>query len=93
MIFVVSSQIEKIGHDAESQTLAVRFRPSKKAEPGTQGPLYHYSGVTGEEFRSLMAAESIGSHFGKAIRTTKAYAIIPEPVQAEHDLGGEAGAE
>lgn len=61
---VQSSQIHSIGHDAASNKLAIRF----KTKDGMPSSLYHYSNVTPEDFAVLYAAESIGSHFYKAIK-------------------------
>lgn len=60
---VESSQIEAIGYDAESQTLAIQFKG--KAGPGS---VYHYSNFTTEDFAALKNSESIGSHFYKNIK-------------------------
>ena len=56
---VKSSQIESIGYDLASKTLAVKFN---------SGGIYHYAGVNAAEFESLQKAKSIGSHFGSKIR-------------------------
>lgn len=61
---VESSQIHSIGHDAETGTLAVRF----KGKDGAPTSLYHYSNVTAEDFAAFRGAESIGSHFYKHIK-------------------------
>jgi hypothetical protein len=60
---VKSSQIAAIGHDPETNTLAIQF-PSKS---GT-GSVYHYSNFTAEDFAAFSAAESKGAHFGKHIK-------------------------
>ena len=60
---VESSQIHSIGHDAETNTLAIRFKKGDAPDA-----LYHYSGVTLEDFAAFKSAESIGSHFGKHIK-------------------------
>lgn len=57
---VKSSQIESIGHDAATNTLAVKFKGS--------GGTYHYEGVTAKDFTTLNAAESVGKHFGANVR-------------------------
>lgn len=64
---IESSQIEAIGHDAETQTLAIQF----KAKGTAPGSLYHYSNVTAEDFAAFRDAESIGSHFYKHIKPFK----------------------
>jgi hypothetical protein len=60
---VESSQIEAIGHDAATNTLAIQFKG--KAGPGS---IYHYANFSAELFRDFRSAESIGSHFYKCIK-------------------------
>ncbi|CAJ5553300.1 Uncharacterised protein [Burkholderia pseudomallei] len=60
---VVSSQIFAIGFDASTGTMAVRFK--KGDQPTT---LYHYSGVSQEEFDAFKGAESVGSHFYRVFK-------------------------
>lgn len=52
MSAVKSSQIESIGHMGD--TLAVKFKG---------GSVYHYPGVTADQFADLQKAESIGKAF------------------------------
>lgn len=64
---VESSQIHSIGHDPETNTLAVRFyrgygRDQKPAA------LYHYDNFTAEDFEKFRDAESKGRHFKEHIR-------------------------
>jgi|LakMenE18May11ns_1017448.scaffolds.fasta_scaffold9947943_3 hypothetical protein len=61
---VESSQIDAIGYDPESQTLAIQFK-SKSDKPGS---VYHYSNFTPDDFAALKGAESIGSYFYKHIK-------------------------
>ena len=61
---VESSQINAIGHDAETSTLAIQFKGWK----GEIGATYHYANFTAEDFATFKAAESLGRHFGKAIK-------------------------
>lgn len=61
---VESSQIHSIGHDAETNTLAIRFK-NYKGEPSS---LYQYRNFTADDFAAFKSAESIGSHFGKHIK-------------------------
>ena len=61
---VDSSQIDSIGHDAETNTLAVRFKNWK----GELGSTYHYANFTVEDFAAFKDAESIGKHFGAFIK-------------------------
>jgi formylglycine-generating enzyme required for sulfatase activity len=63
MIPVESSQIAAVGHDLDTNTLAIQFT----AKSGT-GSVYHYSNFTAEDFAEFMGAESLGSHFGKVIK-------------------------
>lgn len=64
MKIVESSQIHSIGHDPASNMLAVRF----KTKDGAPSSLYHYSNVSATDFIAFDTAESIGSHFYKAIK-------------------------
>jgi len=64
LIEVESSQIHAIGHDPETNTLAIRFKNWK----GEVTSLYHYANVTPEDFREFLCAESKGKHFGKNIK-------------------------
>lgn len=56
---VKSSQIEAVGYDATTRTLAVRFKG---------GALYHYDGCEPETFEAFSKAESVGSYFYKHIK-------------------------
>ena len=64
---VESSQIHSIGHDAETNTLAIRFYRGygRDQHPGA---LYHYDNFTAQDFEAFKNAESIGRHFGKNIK-------------------------
>lgn len=64
---VESSQIHSIGHDPETNTLAVRFTKGYGANRGP-GSLYHYSNFTAADFEAFKAAESLGKHFGGYIK-------------------------
>ena len=55
-----SSQVSEIGHCPTTNTLAVRYKHG--------GTLYHYPGITAEQFTALQKAESVGSHLGKHIK-------------------------
>ncbi|CBJ38289.1 conserved protein of unknown function [Ralstonia solanacearum CMR15] len=61
---VESSQIHAIGHDAATNTLAIRFKNWK----GEVTSLYHYQNFTAEDFEAFRTAESIGRHFGAFIK-------------------------
>lgn len=64
---VESSQIESIGHDAETNTLAIRFKPYRSS-PDKPGALYHYANVDADTFAAFRDAESLGRHFGQHIK-------------------------
>ncbi|BEP54494.1 hypothetical protein GmRootV118_17380 [Variovorax sp. V118] len=59
---VKSQQVASIGYDAGSKTLAVTFTHG----PGT---VYQYPGVDAKVHADFLAAESIGTFFGKHIKT------------------------
>lgn len=61
---VESSQINAIGHDPETKTLAIQFKNWK----GEVGSTYHYANFTAEDFAAFKGAESLGRHFGKHIK-------------------------
>jgi hypothetical protein len=69
---VESSQIAEVGYGEGlygPETLALRFPPTKKQKAaGEPGSEYHYQNVTPEMHQEFMAAESIGSYFGRNIR-------------------------
>ena len=56
---VKSSNIEAIGYDPATQTLAVKFR---------HGGVYHYEGVPASAHEALVNAKSVGGHFFQHIR-------------------------
>lgn len=56
---VTSSQIEAIGYDAPTNTLAIKFKT---------GGLYHYADYPQKHWDQFSAAESVGSFFHKNIR-------------------------
>jgi hypothetical protein len=79
---VESKQIAAIGYDADTQTLAVRFKNWK----GEVTSLYHYDNVTAEDFAALQAAESKGGHFNKVIKADPArwpYRKVEDRPQAD----------
>lgn len=69
LVPVESSQIHSIGHDAATNTLAIRFKNYR----GEATSLYHYDNFTAADFAAFKGAESIGKHFGQYIKneTTK----------------------
>ncbi|KVU22289.1 hypothetical protein WK65_18290 [Burkholderia ubonensis] len=87
---VESSQIHSIGYDAESETLAVRF----KGRAGDPTSLYHYSKFTQANFDAIRTADSIGSHFYRNIKPFSdrfPYECIEKmPAPTQPDAEGEA---
>lgn len=67
---VTSSQIQAIGYDAATKTLAVRFvdKPAKGDKPAEAGSLYHYANVELDQFLEFSEAESTGSYFIRKIK-------------------------
>lgn len=61
---VESSQISAIGHDPETNTLAIQFKGWK----GEVGATYHYANFPADDFAAFKAAESLGRHFGRYIK-------------------------
>jgi KTSC domain-containing protein len=55
---VKSSAIAEVGHDPQTNTLAVKFH---------DGKVYHYSDFTADHFAEFQRQESIGSHFARNI--------------------------
>lgn len=64
---VDSSQLAQIGHDPDTNTLAIRFY-SGWGEKKKVGSLYHYQNFTAEDFEAFKNAESLGKHFGAHIK-------------------------
>lgn len=64
---VESSQIDAVGFDADTQTLAIQF----KGKGDAPGSVYHYSNFTPEDFAAFKGAESIGRYFYKNIKPAK----------------------
>lgn len=62
---VTSSTIEAIGHNPETQTLHIKFKPYKGQ---SEGPTYAYNGFTPAEFERFKAAPSTGKHFHANIK-------------------------
>lgn len=64
---VESSQIHSIGHDAATNTLAIRFTRDYGRAEGP-GSLYHYQNFSAKDFAAFRDAESAGRHFGLHIK-------------------------
>lgn len=75
LVKIKSSQIDEIGHDAETSTLFIRF----KAKPGqAKGALYSYSDFDSDAYINFATAESIGSYFYKNIKGKYNFAKVDE---------------
>jgi hypothetical protein len=62
---VKSKQINAIGYDKETSTLAIQFKNWKgEVKPET----YHFSNFTREQFDEFIKSESLGNYFGKNIK-------------------------
>ncbi len=64
---VESSNLKSIGFDEKSSTLEVEFH---------SGKVYSYCPVSKGMHEELMAADSIGSHFAKAIKTNNRLTVL-----------------
>ena len=67
MQFVDSSNIERIGYDANSNTLRVEFKSNRT---------YDYSNVPENIFNDLKNASSVGSYLAKNIKNSYPYTEI-----------------
>jgi hypothetical protein len=61
---VKSSNIDRIGYDEPSKTLAIEFRT---------GATYHYYEVPKDVYESLKNAESVGAYFAQNIKGSYAF--------------------
>jgi len=61
---VVSSQFKKVKYDSEEKTLIITFNNDKR---------YEYSGMSAEQFKEFMAADSLGKYFIARIKNTFNY--------------------
>lgn len=64
---VDSSQIHSIGHDAATNTLAMRFYRGY-GDNKVPAAVYHYANFSAEEFQAFKDADSLGKHFGAYIK-------------------------
>jgi hypothetical protein len=64
---VESSQIEAIGYDAGTQTLAIQF----KGKGEKLGSVYHYANFTADDWQAFREAESVGSWFYRNVKPNK----------------------
>ena len=71
---VKSSNIAAIGYDPAAQVMEVEFKGS--------GKVYRYADVPEKNYRELMAADSIGSHFSKHCRSAFCCECVDEKAAA-----------
>ena len=71
MLAVESSQIESIGHDVETNTLAIRFKSKKGV-----GSLYFYENVGPILFADFLHAESIGKFFAEHLKYSEDHPYV-----------------
>jgi hypothetical protein len=64
LVAVKSSQVQAIGYDAATRTLAVTFTRGS-------GSIYHYGDVSPEVHAAFVNAASIGNYFGAHIKPLK----------------------
>lgn len=67
MIDVESSNINAVGYDPDSRTLAIRFWKGR-GDSKTIGDTYHYPGVPQDIYDALKDADSVGKYFHRHIR-------------------------
>lgn len=72
---VESSKIAAVGHDAETNTLAVQFKYGA-------GAIYHYPDFSAAQHADFIASESIGKYFGANIQTLPFKKYKAEPAAA-----------
>lgn len=65
---VKSGQIQAIGHDANTNTLAIQFKG---------GGVYHYAGVDAESYKAFSGADSLGKHLASNIKGKYEFTKIP----------------
>lgn len=76
---VTSSLIKSLGYDQGTNTLAVEFNRG--------GAVYHYAGVSQEQYDALRGAESVGKHFIANVRD--AFQGVRQDEQEPKEGGGE----
>lgn len=63
MVSVVSTNVEQVGYDADTQVMAVRFKSG----------LYHYFDVPELVYQELLASESKGTYLAANIKGRYAF--------------------
>lgn len=74
---VKSSQISAVGYDKATQTLALQFKPFGGEKPMN---VYHYPAWGPSNHAEFMAAESLGTFFGRHIKGREFKKYTPEPL-------------
>ena len=64
---VKSSHIKSVGHDPETNTLAVTFH---------SGGVYHYHGVPKEKHDAMLRADSVGKYLEANIKGTHRHSRV-----------------
>lgn len=67
LVDVESSNVGRIGYDAEKHRLYVQFRDRRR--DSRDGAIYEYEAVPAEVYDELTSAESVGSAFHRLVKT------------------------
>ena len=62
-----SSNILEVGHDADTNTLGVRFK---------DGKLYHYAGVDADKHAAMLKADSVGGFFHANVKNAHKFTKV-----------------
>lgn len=73
---VKSSNVRSVGYDEATRQLHVEFSAKDARMPGR---VYEYAGVSPDEHRALMSAQSIGTHFAAHIKSKHTGHLIQAP--------------
>lgn len=80
---VDSSQVNAVGYDAQTKTLAVQFKHGAQA-------IYHYPGVEPETHAAFVGAESPGKFFRDNLKTLPFEKFQAEPEPAKDEVAVES---
>lgn len=69
MVKVESSNLDSVGYDLATKTLAVKFHNNM---------VYHYSPVEPERHKAMMVAKSIGSFFNQYIKDNAMLKVVKQ---------------
>lgn len=89
LIAVESKQIDAVGYDPETATLAVRFR----RWDGTPAPVYCYENVSPVMHAEFIGAESLGKYHGEHIKPLPFKKYKPDPAPDAETSTETAGTE